>query len=142
MAHRIGAWVCLTASLLLAPPASARTAGAGSAPTVRISNVNIDRAKWTVDVHVRLCESLGLRSIILVTERRSLDGVVKATARWTDPTGVDLTSVYPYACVAGYEIAWAPKPHLAGRGTYVATVRVRDGYGKWSTPASFSRSFS
>jgi len=92
-----------------------------------------------VDLKVRLCVSVGPRAIFSVRERRSDGGKTKAGYRWVDPLGVDLTRVYPRECVSNYIIGWAIKTQLIARpGTYSVVIRVRDGYGKWSEPVSFS----
>jgi hypothetical protein len=56
-----------------------------------------------------------------------------ASYRWIDPLGVDLTQIYPRTCASNYLIGWAIRARLISRpGTYIVTIRVRDGYGKWS----------
>jgi hypothetical protein len=119
-------------------PSRLHAAGSAHAPTISISDVVYRRGSGTVDLHVRLCLSNGPLALLSVTERRAVRGVQKATSTWSDPTGVDLTRVYAYACASAYQIAWALKPRLVGPGTYTATIRVRDGYGTWSRPISFS----
>jgi hypothetical protein len=119
-----------------APSLAAATAA--RSPAISISTVIYRRAGRTVDLHVRLCLSNGPGARLSVTERLVVHGVRKASDHWVDPTGVDLTHVYPYACDAAYQIAWVPKRRLSGPGVYTATIRVRDGLGKWSVPASFT----
>jgi hypothetical protein len=91
-------------------------------------------------VHLRLCLSNGPGALISVDERPSAGGVTSASDHWSDPTGVDLTRVYAYGCVSAYQIAWALKPRFVAAGT--ATIRAKDGHGRWSTPVSFSVSSS
>jgi hypothetical protein len=107
-------------------------------PTINIASVTYRRAAGSVDLRVRLCMSNGPGAVISIAEQRRLRGVRVGSDRSVDPTGVDLTRVYPYSCVAVYQIAWVLKPRLVGPGTYTATVRVRDGYGAWSAAVSFS----
>jgi len=107
-------------------------------PTIKIASVTYRRAAGTVDLRVRLCLSNGPGAVISIAEQRRLRGVRVGSGHSIDPTGVDLTRIYPYSCVAVYQIAWVLKPRLVGPGTYTATVRVRDGYGAWSAAVSFS----
>jgi len=134
----ITAFVPLGIVLACANDSSRAASGARHSPTVSIASVTYRRAAGTVDLRVRLCLSNGPGAVISIGEQRRLHGVRMASDHSVDPTGVDLTRVYPYSCVAGYQIAWALKPRLVGPGTYTATVRVRDGYGTWSAAVSFS----
>jgi hypothetical protein len=129
----------LTIAMLLSPRGPSRLDAAGSAraPKIRVSSIVYRRAAGTVDLHVRLCLSNGPGAKLSVIEQRAVHGAPRATARWADPTGVDLKHVYPYGCVSDYQIAWVLEPRLLGPGTYTATIRVRDGYGTWSGPVFF-----
>ncbi len=76
---------------------------------------------------------------MITRETRKLGAATKSSRVFRDPLGVDLTRRYPYDCVSGYLLSWiVPARLLGGGGTYSVNVRVRDGYGRMSTPALFS----
>ena len=85
-----------------------------------------------------ICESVGPGATLLVRETRKVGTLTTASKRWSDPTVVDLTRIYPYRCVSNYQVLWALKSRFVGPGTYIVTIRIRDGYGRLSRPASFS----
>ena len=129
-----------TLALTVALPAAA-----AERPSVKITSVTVKRTKpdgryaGTVNVRLRLCISVGPQAHWRVQERRTVGGRTKASARWNDPLGVDLTQIYPRECVSNYVIGWAvPTKLIRGAGTYAVTIRARDGYGKWSAPVGFS----
>ena len=114
-------------------------------PTISLTGLTVkrtpvsDRLAGTVDLRVRLCVSIGPRAQIIWKESRRTGSTVKAQGTTVDPLGVDLTKISPYACVSNYQISWAVQARfMVGRGTYAVSVRVRDGYGRLSEPASFT----
>lgn len=111
-------------------------ATAAPQPSVRIVRATVDRAAHTVDLRLRICFSAGPRAQIEITERRQSRGGA-ATRRWV-PRGEEPAGVSPFACRSGWRLNWLVEPRLRGPGTYGATIRVRDAYGRWSTAVAFS----
>jgi hypothetical protein len=136
--------LALATLALLIPLTLPAEAAAAKAPSAVITSVAVKRTApsdgfaGSVDVRLRLCESVGPGATILVRETRKIGTLTKASERWSDPTGVDLTRIYPYGCVSNYQVSWALKSRFVGPGTYTITIRIRDGYGRLSRPASFS----
>jgi len=112
-------------------------AGTPQPPSIRILKATVDRAANTVDVRLRICFSSGPRALIEVSERRTVRGVEKASNHWI-PRAVEPTRIYPFSCHAGWRMNWLLKPDLRGPGTYAATIRVRDAYGRWTPRVAFS----
>ena len=86
---------------------------------------------------MRICFSAGPRSLIRISERRTLNGIEKASHQWI-PRGVEPTRISHYACNKHWRMNWLLKRGLSGPGTYSATIRLRDAYGNWTRRASFS----
>lgn len=106
-------------------------------PTLKIMNVTVDRIARTVDVRLRICFTPGPRALIRISERRTLNGIEKASHRWI-PRGVEPARISPYACNNHWRMNWLLAHGLSGPGTYSATIRLRDAYGRWTRRASFS----
>jgi hypothetical protein len=141
MNHGRAVFVIASSLLVVSVLVAQSAAGSGSAhrlPTMKLLSGVYGRPAGTVDLRARICLSNGPRALLAVRETRTLHGVRQATTSWSDPLGVDLTRIYPYACVSGYVMSWILKPKLRGPGTYRATIRLRDGYGQWSAPIAFS----
>ena len=117
--------------------AGAAVAAPARPPTLKIMNVSVDRIARTVDVRLRICFSPGPRALIRISERRTLDGIEKASRRWI-PRGVEPTRISQYACNNHWRMNWLLGHGLSGPGTYSATIRLRDAYGHWTRSASFS----
>jgi hypothetical protein len=139
--------VALTVSVVVTGLAVVASGSALDArrPTLTITSVKVTRTTTapgyagTVDLRVRLCASIGPRAVLLTRQWRAVGRVKKASANDIDPLGVDLTKVYPYSCTSDYQMSWiVPTRLLVGGGTYYVSVRVRDGYGRLSAPASFT----
>jgi hypothetical protein len=97
----------------------------------------VDRTAHTVDLRVRICFSSGPRALLDVQEQRTLRGIVEATSHWR-PRGVEPQRITPFACRANWRINWLLKAGLRGPGTYTARIRVRDAYGRWTSPVMVS----
>ncbi|MCS7007505.1 MAG: hypothetical protein RMM28_08980 [Thermoleophilia bacterium] len=98
-----------------------------------------DRFAGVAEFRVRLCVSNGPRAMFQIRERRTVGGKPVVSEQWINPLGVDLAEIYPRTCVSNYLVSWAIKARLIGRpGTYSVTIRVRDGYGRWSNPVGAS----
>jgi immunoglobulin-like protein involved in spore germination/sporulation and spore germination protein len=108
-------------------------AAAVRAPTAALTNATVDRTAHTVDARLRICFASGPGAAIVVTERRTVHGRVVATRRWT-AEGVKPTRTHPFSCRADWRLNWLLAPGLQGEGTYTATIRVRDAYGRWTSP--------
>lgn len=128
-----GAAAATVVAVVLAASAIAAT----PPPTLTISKAALDRTAHTVDLRLRICFSSGPRALLEVREQRTLRGVVRATSRWS-PRGVEPQRIAPYACRANWRMNWLLKPDLRGAGTYVTRIRIRDAYGRWSLPVTFS----
>jgi hypothetical protein len=126
----------VAAGLLVSVPSAVGTPET-PVPNVKVETVTVDRGAQTVDLRLRICFSSGPRALIAVNERRALRGVVKASRSWS-PRGVEPARVFPFSCRAGWRLNWLLEPRLRGPGTYQATIRVRDAYGRWTTPIAFS----
>jgi hypothetical protein len=133
---RGGLWLAAAVVVLVVGGAAA---AAPPAPTLTISRLTVDRTAHTADVRLRICLSSGPRAALQVREHRSLGGVVQASSRWS-PRGVEPTHIFPFACRQNWRLNWLLKPALRGPGTYTATIRVRDAYGRWTLPTTFSLS--
>jgi hypothetical protein len=106
-------------------------------PSLTISRAAVDRTAHTVDLRVRICFSSGPRALLAIHEQRTFHGVLKAKNDWA-PSGVEPQRIAPYACRANWRVNWLLKPGLRGPGTYAASIRVRDAYGRWTQPVTFS----
>jgi hypothetical protein len=133
------AWILVAAvggaAALLAGPLGAEPTAA-RLPTVGVERAIVNRTAHTVDLRLRICFSAGPRARIAISERRSYHGAM-ATHRWV-PSAERPTRISPFACRVGWRLNWLLDPQLQGPGTYTATVRVRDAYGRWSRPVAFS----
>ena len=107
------------------------------APTAELTKATVDRRKHTVDARLRICFSTGPHAMIVVTERRTLRGHVVAGHRWS-PQGVKPLRIYPFSCRADWRLNWLLAADLRGRGTYTATIRIRDAYDRWTPPILIS----
>ncbi len=143
MLSRRLSWITAALGVLLL--ALSLPAAAAEKPSLELRSVTVKRYKpsgtfaGASTVRLRLCLSTGPGAYISVHEKRSVGGKTKASNRWNDPLGVDLTRVYPRECVPNYLISWAVETRLiSGPGTYSVSIRVRDGYGVWTSPVSFS----
>ena len=122
----------------LSPRIARSTAGSARLPNLKILRATIDRVARTVDLRLRVCFSPGPRAAISVSERRALRGVAEASSSWTVPRAVEPTHIDPFSCRTGWRVNWLLKPRLTGPGTYTATIRVRDAYGRWTPPTAVS----
>ena len=111
--------------------------GPGPLPRIEITKATVDRRAQTVDVLLRICFSAGPRGLIAISERRRLDGVEKARHDWV-PQGVRPTRISPFSCRANWRLNWLLERNLRGPGTYTATIRVKDAYGRWTQPVALS----
>jgi hypothetical protein len=103
---------------------------------VQILRATIDRRAHTVDLRLRICFSGGPRAQIAITERRIHHHRV-TTHRWV-PRAEEPTRISPFACRSGWLLNWLLEPQLRGPGTYSATIRVRDAFGRWTPSVAFS----
>jgi hypothetical protein len=131
-----------TVLVIVTAPAGYLTAGWASAsapphlPTVQIMRATLDRNAHTVDLRVRICYSAGRRAQVTIIERRTFHGR-HTTHRWA-PRGEEPTRVSRFTCRTGWRLNWLLEPRLRGPGTYTATIRVRDGFGRWSPAVAFT----
>ena len=131
---------CAVASLAV----SAAAPAASTAPTLTMQSLTIKREKprdgfaGTVSLRVRICLSVGPKAQLVTAEARTAGSAVKAKGTSIEPLGVDLTKISAFACTSNYLISWAVRSRfLVGGGTYAATIRLRDGYGRVSAPLAF-----
>jgi len=89
---------------------------------------------------LQFCASIGPRAVLLVSEVRKVGRSVRARKNWVEPLGVDVVGVGAYECTRGWRESWLVQPRslFVGPGVYTVTIRVRDGFGTVSAPASFS----
>jgi hypothetical protein len=105
-------------------------------PSVQIMRATLDRNAHTVDLRVHICFSAGPRAQVAITERRTFHRR-RATHRWA-LRGEEPTRVSPFTCRTGWRLNWLLEPQLRGPGTYRATIRVRDAFGRWSPALAFT----
>jgi hypothetical protein len=129
--------VVALAATVLVPAVTAATAA--PRPTITLASATLSQKPTggTVSLRLRICASIGPRAVVLVTERRTIGTRRVAVNSFVDPLGVDQVGVGSYTCFS-WEESWLSPRRLSGRGTYSAVVRVRDGYGLLSLPASVS----
>ena len=128
--------VALAITAFVVPVQAARAA---PAPILELTSVAVTRIAGgygaEVAMHTRLCVSLGPAAAITTRQTRRTGAVTNAQQTLTEPLLAHLDRVYPYQCVRDYVISWlVPRRLLNGSGTYTATIRVRDGYGRWTRP--------
>jgi hypothetical protein len=137
MRHGLATVLVIVTALAGCPAARQASASAlPHLPTVQILRATLDRNVHTVDLRVRICFSAGPRAQVAITEHRTFHGR-HATHRWA-PRGEDPTRVSPFTCRTGWRLNWLLEPRLRGPGTYTATIRVRDGFGRWSPAVAFT----
>ena len=105
-------------------------------PSVQIVRATVDRGAHTVDLRLRICFSAGPRARIAIAERRTFHGRV-ATHRWA-PRAEEPIQISPFTCRTGWRLNWLLEQRLQGPGTYSATLRVRDAFGRWAPAVAFS----
>jgi hypothetical protein len=131
---RGGLWAATAVAILLAGSAAAALT---RPPSLTLSRATVSRTAHTVDVRLRICFSSGPRALFVVREQRTLTGVLKASRHWS-PGGVEPSRIFPFACRENWRMNWLLEPGLRGPGTYAASIRVRDAYGRWTPPVAFS----
>ena len=139
----------LKAGALLAALATAATLAGPSAAQTRRPEIDLQTVTFkrtavrygfaaSVELHVRLCLSVGPRAAITTREVRRVGSAVRSRGVRVDPLGVDLEKIKPYRC-SRLEIGWLVESRfVVGGGTYTARLRVRDGYGRLSAPLAFT----
>jgi hypothetical protein len=112
---------------------------ASPGPKLFLTSVSV-RENVTVDLRLRFCASIGPKAVLVVNEVRKVGRSVRTRKSWVEPLGVDAVDVGPYDCVTGWRESWLVQPRslFSGPGVYSVTIRVRDGFGRVSAPASFS----
>jgi hypothetical protein len=135
----------LAALVVLVGVGQATTGGASNAaaqlPRLSVQSATVTKTVrgGTVSVKMRLCASIGPKAVLTLRETRTVRGRVLAQARQVEPLGVDLDRIYPYSCANRYQSSWIVQPRLIrAPGTYRVVIRLRDGYGRLSTPIAVS----
>jgi hypothetical protein len=134
--------VVAVVAVLVAAPAGARSE---RVPTIRFNSATVKRTAvrdgyaGTVSVNARICVGGAPGPLILTTQTRRMGGKVKARLTTRDPLAVDSVDVLPYTCVDHYRVAWVVQSRfMVGGGTYTASLRIRNGSGVLSAPATVS----
>jgi hypothetical protein len=130
MRHTLSTALAIVTALAGCLAAGRASAASTDLPTAQIMRATLDRNAHTVDLRVRICFSAGPRAQVAITERRTFHGR-HATHRWA-PRGEESTRVSAFTCRTGWRLNWLLEPRLRGPGTYSATIRVRDAFGRWS----------
>jgi len=142
IALRTGALI--VAALLAPVMALANVAESSRAPTLSVISASVTVSEprggnaGKATIRVKYCAEIGPRSALLFRETRKIGGLTKASSRSSEPLGVDLQEVLPYAC-RRFWVAWSVRARLlVGGGTYSVTVRLLDGHGDLTRPIGFS----
>lgn len=129
-------------AMLVGPAGSA---GSAKAPTLRLVSTKVTVTKprdgygGRAAVRVDFCAAIGPSAALVIRERRVVSRLTKAASRSTEPLGVDLQRVLPYACTRNFSVGWLVRTRFLGAGgIYSVTVRLRDARGRLTRPVGFS----
>jgi len=106
-------------------------------PSILISKLSINPRPKTVVVLMVVCLANGPGAKIVTTETLRRGTRVVARQTMVDPLGVDLTRTYSWQC-DDVESGWLRADKFFGRGTYVVTMKLVDGFGRGSRTVGFS----